>query len=1508
MTPVTSAGLPRPPSEQLPRPPGPPRPGLGRSASHVISPLARRPSSTLHRQLSDFAVEDRPAKRRKVETRFEDSQPPVVEDGSGPPSAATSEPENVERTAHWRWAKPSAIRKWAEAETKVEKTEAQQSKSGEDKLPEMPPRPWRATQLPRVEEDPKPTHRSRINVPVPNLPDSIDMPSTAPHFVPRKPAGFFPWTGMHPEDSLSEANIKTGFFDKPPQNPEKELNSARVSLYNAFKHKSGVDSLSLLFSLVLDQKSQHGGMSSVSTFKPPPRVTLTEIKRRAWISDLANPGVSLRRLSRTIPQGIRGQALLDQCLESSVPLSRAIWFAKCVCANEIRTLKRKGTAPAIASGTEVKWLREWTVSVEQFLESNLASNESPNWKPSIQYALRLTTRLYMENLLDRDHYLDWILRSFESAEAGRTPFWLMVVQIYKVDLSYYRKRGTRLVRSLLEKYQALNTAEGQAPAAVTRQRLRAALRELLFARPNAFLLPDSWHDTAKIVRGCLDLSNSLEGRLFDQLQRMNQRSIGYDRTRYASTKQPETNVVEILDSARLPYDLPVLDVKLVQACPDRALLVRTCLGWASTRFRSSSPRIYIVARLIKRWQKSGVDTDTYILNYLSDHAAGRTTAAVAALRKLVAQLSRSDCFPVSRYIQWLMVRGLPRSQHQSAAFPDEPMAIHFLQDLSLHKAEAHVANLRNTVLERAGFDPSYEEVEYQKCESFVEERLQRLGSVKYQQITTSVEPAYTHLSWTARMRISTLLRLRAVEASRVKAGTPSLPGSKTLTETQYHYIRHVLESLDDEAILADIVGILSTSDNDDLVASLVATMHFHAEAFAAIGALEILHQQMCQVYLALRSSKPTLPLLTSSLLDLCKYLPTKSPAIRLLQQDLVKGDRGRAIAACSPYSDGIAESLQQAGATFIEDFEAILQSETNMNEQTMDGLFSVLVERIEKQQKFGDEPQTTLAFSQLLSRLRLCRKSQGDALIQNWLSKLLPRLDSKFGVVLLRALLATGCINFAILFGESSTAKATSKRHVASATLLYQILSRGHEDGLDWTVYQARIRWFEFVQTQPRLALLLVCDNGLQGLSPEFDDFLLSALVNETKPEDSSLSTPAQQWLKKGLCRLTGLQAGELTTGALRDFMQSLDTFAVDSAKRQLMLLSQDPTTNTSSSNLAMIVQVYYDILREASFIPAPGQDQDNQLALLLQIMPDTVANQLRHRLEGDFLEMLPKLPLGPAVTPSTAAFPVGGGKLTQLLDHAKHVFRSDTSASPGFIVQLVDRLSQHFKSLGTVAHTPVTPVTSGPAAIPGLGGSSQSPTTNLSVATSSSEASNMGDNNASPVNETRLLQFEQMLRMGCLQRPALLASGRSGPTTKQGQSEQVQVLVRLASIVLHPAMANVQADKELRTRTKELTALAFDLMATIVDDVNDDVRVMCARLLKDRLQDARVRHVFGSIGMFGSSQLQELGQGLQMTKEGRGNIGDWKPRVWEMLDNGSGKENETSLGLGLFGAKYEST
>lgn len=166
---------------------------------------------------------------------------------------------------------------------------------------------------------------------------------------------------------------------------QNESNTARPSLYAQFKHRSGLQLLSSVFAATLEKRQSHCKVTAPSTFKPPPRVTLTDIKREAWLRDLANLSVPLRRLSRTIPHGIRGKVLLEQCLGKSVPMSRAVWLAKCVGANEIRAFKRKGTSGAFALGLETKWVRDWTTNVQQFVDGVVDCCGEADWKPKITY-------------------------------------------------------------------------------------------------------------------------------------------------------------------------------------------------------------------------------------------------------------------------------------------------------------------------------------------------------------------------------------------------------------------------------------------------------------------------------------------------------------------------------------------------------------------------------------------------------------------------------------------------------------------------------------------------------------------------------------------------------------------------------------------------------------------------------------------------------------------------------------------------------------------------------------------------------------------------------------------------------------------------------------------------------------------------------------------------------------------------------------------------------------------
>jgi mediator of RNA polymerase II transcription subunit 12 len=218
---------------------------------------------------------------------------------------------------------------------------------------------------------------------------------------------FYPWKGNHPEDRVTDYQAKHGHSDRLLYNKnvhttgllksqsdlvltalQREQLSARQFLGPAFKHRNGLPWLSYLYKDIMSRRQQHGTVTTPSTFKPPPRVTLPEQKREAWLRDLANPLVPLRKLSRTIPHGLKGPPLLEQCTAKNIPTARAVWFVRCVGANELRGLRRKGVG-SLAVGGESKWIKEWTGQLAQFLEKTVgACMTMPDdlWRSKMHYS------------------------------------------------------------------------------------------------------------------------------------------------------------------------------------------------------------------------------------------------------------------------------------------------------------------------------------------------------------------------------------------------------------------------------------------------------------------------------------------------------------------------------------------------------------------------------------------------------------------------------------------------------------------------------------------------------------------------------------------------------------------------------------------------------------------------------------------------------------------------------------------------------------------------------------------------------------------------------------------------------------------------------------------------------------------------------------------------------------------------------------------------------------------
>lgn len=192
------------------------------------------------------------------------------------------------------------------------------------------------------------------------------------------------WTGKGREDRMTESVIKDGYSEKPPV--AVDTSSAKPSLWPHIKNSGGLACLGAFFTDILAARQTAGEITTPNTFKPPPRVTLTDAKREAWLRDLADANVPLKRLSRAIPHGLRGRMMLDQCLLKQVPIERAVWLAKCVGCNELRASRRKGLSADAMMEIENKWTLEWTLIFESFSLDCVNSSDQPDWKSRLNYA------------------------------------------------------------------------------------------------------------------------------------------------------------------------------------------------------------------------------------------------------------------------------------------------------------------------------------------------------------------------------------------------------------------------------------------------------------------------------------------------------------------------------------------------------------------------------------------------------------------------------------------------------------------------------------------------------------------------------------------------------------------------------------------------------------------------------------------------------------------------------------------------------------------------------------------------------------------------------------------------------------------------------------------------------------------------------------------------------------------------------------------------------------------
>lgn len=843
--------------------------------------------------------------------------------------------------------------------------------------------------------------------------NGIEAPSMAIRIpAPKNAADFSPWTGNHPEDVLNEAVVKAGYCDKGPGANQTECNSAKPTIWPnlSAKNNTGLSMLSFLFTSVMDKRQALGKCTAPSTFRPPPRVTVTDTKREAWLRDLANPEVPLRKQSRTIPHGIRGKLLMDQCLGKDIPLQRAVWLAKCVGANELRAFRRKGISGVAAASGESKWVREWTMHVEQFVEGVVSTCGQQDWQARMNYAVKLASSFYAEKLLDADHYLDWVVSSFAEASMERLPIWIVMTQLYWKDVVRIVRRGRKLAENLLERLHQITQA-GSEVHGLLKTRLQKLIAVLAVTSRGCLVIPQTWHKYKYLLApaSTTGAESSTESTA-EILAKRNERIAGPLSKTPASIKSPLLDLYAELDSVDLEVGVERLANTCVMLVPDSSALVSALLDWASSPHRQGSSRVYLAARLISNIRRQGYDTDSAILAYLGV-TSSRPASQLEYVYRVVGELVRNDGFSVGRFLQWLISSGALYAGEEGqsatgllAALPTGPLPV-------------HIANLRQTLLGRLH--------ETSDLQERVADSIARIEEALEKSATEPVE--------SVALPEGSPVAVKVAVAQHLRARIPSVALHSGIEFDTFCVLRDVLESATDVPGLSQLVDAVMSSDEPALLATATDTVTMHVASFAALGQLQHLADRIIERYRALRSQQPLDRVLILALAALAKRLDDSAALTNLLAHDLAICEQQDSLAVCSPASDSMI-GMHASSLDTADDIDAVFASGNVMDDQLLQRVFLRILQRASKPHPAGQGPSSKLVG--WLHQLRLVSTSFNQ-LVSNYLRSAFKGAgDNLSPVGAITALAAAGCTDMDTIASHAKAVDSPRAAVIAMRLLL----------------------------------------------------------------------------------------------------------------------------------------------------------------------------------------------------------------------------------------------------------------------------------------------------------------------------------------------------------------------------------------------------------------------------------------------------------------------------------------
>ena len=448
--------------------------------------------------------------------------------------------------------------------------------------------------------------------------------------------------------------------------------------------------------------------------------------------------------------------------------------------------------------------------------------------------------------------------------------------------------------------------------------------------------------------------------------------------------------------------------------------------------------------------------------------------------------------------------------------------------MPLSGLSVHVQNLRRTLLRGTIYSVDAEERAIAATQDAIRQQLPGLFDADMSSyVHTAVNIAL--LSPTVRLEVGVWLREQIVASTEfVDWYEPSIcaPRQHRLTLSSiptkdpavvvsgavcrillpdFHIIRTYMEELDDLAIMADIIGVVTTSFDSSVLSAAADTLHYHYVAFRAIGAFEPLFEKVAMRYAAIRTVRFPERELLHSLIDLSRTARADPELMQLLNYDISRYDQKNSLAVCSPVSDNMMEGV--VALDVEEEIERILSSGTSMDQQMMSRVFGKIAKYMEEQLCQGH--QHVEGFSTWLYRLRNFEESTFDMILSSWLRSLLMNHQLQLLSAVLPPLVATGSLTLSRFLATVRECIRNRRSNQSADCLRIAI------DGLEGILPSKHLRGECYLQDQYRYRLeqYKYCrqpNGGLLSLVRDVAELEFSAAEPEHEKRLSSIMSDSR--------------------------------------------------------------------------------------------------------------------------------------------------------------------------------------------------------------------------------------------------------------------------------------------------------------------------------------------------------------------------------------------------------------